>query len=261
MKPLCLLITCLSLLTTTAIAYSTPCGIKKLPSIQMEYCLYGSKKPTLVFIGPMGSDMSVWPRPFLKRLEAFSTVLIYNRVGYGKSQLLANNTNQTVTAQSVAEQLHALVVALNIHQPIVLVAHSIGGVYGLYYAKHYPVSGLVMIDADGSHEPKINSPFQSKIPPTPGSMDAKETAGFNTSMDQVNEAPSFPAIPLLVITATNHGSNATVEQQWLALQKGIVALSPKAKQVIANGSGHFVYVDQPNLVVSEIHAFVSDMAK
>lgn len=253
MKFLCLLLSCF---ITTALASPTPCAVKKLPSLQIQYCLYGDKKPTLVFIGPMGSDMSVWPPSFLAQLKTFSSVLIYNRAGYGKSK---SQTNTPVTAKSVANQLHALITALNIQQPIVLVAHSIGGVYALYYVKHYPVAGLVMIDADGAQEPKINNPFQSKIPPTPNSMDAKEMAGFNVSMDEANSTSTFPNIPLLVISATNHGSDPDIENKWQALQSDIVKLSPQGKQIIAKGSGHFVYVDQPGVVVEAMRAFTKNI--
>jgi pimeloyl-ACP methyl ester carboxylesterase len=90
-------------------------------------------------------------------------------------------------------------------------------------------------------------------------MDAKEMAGFNLSMNEVNNTPIFPNIPLLVISATNHGSDPNLENKWQTLQKEIVKLSPQGKQIIAIGSGHFVYVDQPGVVINAIKTFTKNI--
>src|SRR5688500_9313399 len=119
--------------SVTSFAAKPSCNTKVFPTYQLEYCLSKTHKPTLVFINPMGNDMSVWPVSFLKPIEQFSSVLIYNRVGYGNSKITSGTLNAKVTAKEVAEQLHGLLVALKIQQPIILVAHSIGGIYALYY--------------------------------------------------------------------------------------------------------------------------------
>lgn len=239
-------------------AKAPKCNVEKFKQYQMEYCLYEGNGPLLVLEGSLGNSMAVWPPSFLRDLNRFSEILIYNRIGYGQSRVDKAQQLQVVTAKSVSAHLHALLKRLNIHKKIIIVAHSIGGIYAQYYVRNYPenIVGLVMIDADSSFEPKINSPFQSKVPDRPGSTGYLESKGFNQSMDQVNSSPRFPNIPLLVITATNHGSNKKTEILWQELQKNLVKQSPHGHQIIANGSGHFVFEDSPALVVTAIDHFI-----
>lgn len=239
---------------------SPQCGIKKFNHYQMQYCLYEGSGPLLVLESSQGNDMTVWPKPFLHQLNQFASVLVYNRIGYGQSDYYQRQTTHSVTAKNVAEHLHYLLHRLNTNKPIVIIAHSIGGIYAQYFIRNYPmnVAALVMIDADSSFEPKVNSPFQSKTPDKKGSIGSLEAIGFNQSMDQVNHSPHFPNIPLLVITATEHGSGKKTEEEWQKLQKDIVKQSPQGKQIIAHGIGHFVFKDNPTLVIRAIHHFIHD---
>jgi pimeloyl-ACP methyl ester carboxylesterase len=58
-------------------------------------------------------------------------------------------------------------------------------------------------------------------------------------------------VPLVVITSERNleGDNGPM---WKELQAELVELSPSGKHVIAEGSGHFVHVDRPDLVVEAI---------
>lgn len=240
-------------------AYSTPkCSIEKFHQYQMEYCLYDGNSPLLVLEGSQGNNMSAWPKSFLHNLNQFSAVLVYNRIGYGKSYYYKIHKLDSVTAKNVSEHLHKLLSRLKIKKPMIIVAHSIGGIYAQYFVRNYPenISGLVIIDGDSSFEPKINSPFQSKTPEKKGSIAYLESTGFNQSMDQVNSSPVFQNIPLLIITATNHGSDKKIEELWQILQRNLAKQSSKGKQIIAYGSGHFIFLDNPGLVVKEIHKFI-----
>ena len=234
------------------------CGIKKFKKYQMQYCLYEGPGPLLVLEAPLGDGLTVWPDYFLNELNKFSTILVYSRIGIGKSYFYQKKVQDIITAKMVSEHLHNLLNRLHINKPMVFIAHSIGGIYVQYFIRNYPqgIAGLVLIDADSSFEPKVNSPFQSKTPGKKGSIEYLESMGFNQSMDEVNDSPHFPNIPLLIITATNHGSPVLIEEQWDKLQKGMLKQSNQGKQVIAYGSGHYVYIDKPDLVIREIHDFI-----
>lgn len=239
--------------------YSAPkCNIEKFNQYQIEYCLYEGRGPLLVLEGSQGNSMSVWPKSFLNQLNQFSTILTYNRIGYGQSYYYQHKKLNSVTARSVSVHLEALLNRLKINKPTIIIAHSIGGIYAQYFIRNYPrnVVGLVMIDADSSFEPKFNSPFNSKNPEKKGSIGYLEASGFNQSMDQVNSSPHFPSIPLLIITATNHGSDKNTEMLWQKLQKNLVNQSPQGVQIIAYNSGHFIFQDNPALVIDAIHRFI-----
>ncbi len=242
----------------TSVNAAPRCGIEKFNQYQIQYCLYEGNGPLLVLEGSQGNDMTVWPKPFLHKLNQFAKVLVYNRIGYGQSYYYQHRAMHSVTAKNVAEHLHDLLYRLKINKPVVIIAHSIGGIYAQYFIRNYPVSvaALVMIDADSSFEPKVDSPFQSKTPEKIGSIGHLEATGFNQSMDQVNHSSSFPNIPLLVITATNHGSDKKTEELWQKLQQEIVKQSPQGRQIIAYGSGHFVFQESPDLVIKAIEQLV-----
>jgi pimeloyl-ACP methyl ester carboxylesterase len=248
---------CISLQT---IAATSNCGIKTFPDYQIEYCLFTGNGPLLVLEGSQGNDFSIWPNSFIQSLKQFSSVLIYNRVGYGQSRYYQTYT-QPITAKEVASRLHALLTSLHIKQPVVLVGHSIGSIYVQYFARRYPqkTAALILLDGDSADEPIVNSPFISKSPFKAGSMDDLESRGFNLSMNQVNALPPLsPNIPLLVISATNHQSDPTTEKQWMDLQKKIAAESTRSTHVIAKGSGHFVYIDMSDFVINNIKAFLKN---
>lgn len=236
---------------------ATRCGVEKFSQYQMQYCLYTGNGPLLILEGSQGNDMTIWPKSFLRKLNQFSSILIYNRIGYGQSYYYKDAT-YSVNATNVAKRLHELLCRLEMNKPIILVAHSIGGIYAQYFIRNYPanVAALVMIDADSSFEPQVDSPFQSKAPEKKGSIGYLEASAFNQSMNQVNHSPPFPNIPLLVITATDHGSDKKTEELWQKLQNKIVNQSPQGQQITAQGSGHFVFQDDPSLVVNAIHHFI-----
>ncbi len=93
-----------------------------------------------------------------------------------------------------------------------------------------------------------------------------EALGFDTfSATQVRRARrSFGAIPLRILTATHHFTDtpttpiaqrrreAQFERGWRALQRSWLSLSSNARQTLAAHSGHYVQLDQPDLVIGAI---------
>ena len=75
------------------------------------------------------------------------------------------------------------------------------------------------------------------------------------------EARSIPAIPLIVIAATDHGPYF---RQWeptlMRLQRQLARLSPRGALVIATGSGHNVATDRPALVVAAVRTMADGVS-
>jgi hypothetical protein len=114
----------------------------------------------------------------------------------------------------------------------------------------------VLIDAASPFEPVADPRFQTQAQLTPGSPDDWENRGGDTSILQTRQSPPFPLIPLVVLTATDHGSPQAFEQEWRHIQAHTAAQSPLGRQVIAQGSGHYIYNDQPDLVIDQIRQLV-----
>jgi imidazolonepropionase-like amidohydrolase/pimeloyl-ACP methyl ester carboxylesterase len=110
---------------------------------------YGSGKPTIILINGGGDTIDTEWRKIIPALSKTTSVIAYDRPGQLKSPGLKDITTPR-TAKDVISSLRALLMKLRIDPPYILVAHSIGGLYGLYYAKNFPdeITGLVMINGN-----------------------------------------------------------------------------------------------------------------
>jgi pimeloyl-ACP methyl ester carboxylesterase len=106
------------------------------------FCL-GEGKPTVVLESGGGSPITDW-RQVQAAIGQFTRVCAYERAGYGFSDASGRAADVT----NSVDDLHRLVGAAGIERPVVLVGHSIGGLYATSYAATYPdeVAGMVLLD-------------------------------------------------------------------------------------------------------------------
>ncbi|RJE18252.1 Alpha beta hydrolase [Aspergillus sclerotialis] len=107
--------------------------------------------PVVIIIPGAGDVASSYP--VLKRLlQPFTQILLYDRSGLGQSE---KGPHRPTAIQS-AKELHALLAAVKISPPLLLVAHSYGGIIAREYLHLFPqdVSGMVLCDAatERNHE-------------------------------------------------------------------------------------------------------------
>jgi pimeloyl-ACP methyl ester carboxylesterase len=107
------------------------------------YCT-GSGTPTVVLESGRGEDFTVWAK-VQPALSHSTRTCSYDRAGFGWSEPQPG----TRDANSIARQLHTLLLEADITTPVVLMGHSAGGVYIRAYASQFPaaVAGLVFVDA------------------------------------------------------------------------------------------------------------------
>jgi pimeloyl-ACP methyl ester carboxylesterase len=103
----------------------------------------GTGSPTVVFLQGLGSNMLVWRR-VKDPVAGFVRACFYDRANFGYSDPSA----ESPTADNIANDLHALLRAAKIKEPVVLVGHSLGGLLATYYADKFgsDVAGLVLVD-------------------------------------------------------------------------------------------------------------------
>lgn len=106
------------------------------------YCT-GSGSPVILLSSGLGDDFTEWAKvqPVLSR---DTKVCSYDRAGFGWSAPRPGAHD----ANAISSQLHELVEVAGIQRPLVLVGHSISGIYLRSYAAHYAgdLAGLVFID-------------------------------------------------------------------------------------------------------------------
>ncbi len=120
---------------------------------QMRIDCTGSGSPTIVLDAGLGNDGLIWGgvQPVLAKT---TRVCSYDRAGFGWSDALPPPRD----ADHIAAELHELLAAAKINGPIVLMGHSIAGIYIRDYATRYPadVSGLIFVDG--------STPLQNRNP-------------------------------------------------------------------------------------------------
>jgi pimeloyl-ACP methyl ester carboxylesterase len=104
----------------------------------------GFGEPTVILEPGLGGTSAAWG--WIEPTVATHTrVCVYDRAGRGRS-------DPSPTAQDgdqIATDLHMLLERADITGPLVMVGHSLGGLYVLDYAARYPqqVAGMVLLDA------------------------------------------------------------------------------------------------------------------
>ena len=215
--------------------------------------MLGESGPAVVFEAGLGNDTSTW-RLVAASVAKFARVVFYDRAGAGRSMPL--NKSSAITADQVATTLHSLLSAADIRPPYILVGHSLGGLYVQMFARKYPneVSGVVLLDSASTEAP---SELKTRARLEPGSAAYLEQEGIAESNEQVRSAGLFPNVPLTVIAATDHGPFfKDWEPTLMRLQRQLATLSPRAELIVAQGSGHDIQIDRPDMVIDAIRRMV-----
>ena len=81
-------------------------------------------------------------------------------------------------------------------------------------------------------------------------------------MRELRNAGSLGSMPVIVL---NHGRQAfstlAAERSWTKMQRQLAADSSNAIHVIADGSRHFIEVDQPRLVATAVEQLAAAIRK
>jgi len=228
----------------------------------------------------------------MRGVAAFTRVCAYDRPGTIldlDQRSRSDPVPMPRTTADVVADLNALLDAAGVPGPYVLVGHSLGGIIVRQYAAAYPeeVAGLVLVDA--SHEQQ-NARFEAALSPEdwaayqryleqamPNRADDPELEqiDFAASFTQLREAAAahpLPPLPLVVLTRGRPwGAEGPPEAEavlpqdfpwdafdtvWQELQDELAALTPEARHVVAAKSGHYIQLEQPELVIEAIRQVV-----
>jgi pimeloyl-ACP methyl ester carboxylesterase len=209
----------------------------------------GCAGPVIVFESGLGNDMRGW-EAVARPLAAFAQIVLRDRPGIGRSG--PRRGTEVLMANTVAGELLACLQVLDLPPPYVLVGHSLGGFYMQAFARTYPreTAAVVLIDSASPLEPP--GVFGSTVAPEPGSIVAREEAGFAPSALAMLAGPPFPPVPLIVLVATEHAVPPEREALWQEVQAQTAALSPKGQLKVVQGADHFIQKDRPQVVIEAV---------
>jgi pimeloyl-ACP methyl ester carboxylesterase len=248
----------------------------------------GTGRPTVVLEAGTGDLATLWSDPpsgpgpaILPAVARFTRVCAYDRPGtYLLPHTLSRSDPVAMprSAWDVVRDLRALLPAARVPGRYVLVGHSFGGMIARLYATTHParIAGLVSIDAQNEDfvaaYKALLTPAQYAAAvldpaPPPGLEDypAVERLDLEVSAAQMRQAQAdrpMRRMPLVVLSHSRDLPNpfgfppdwpiAALEQAFQASQDRLAELVPGARHVVATASGHYIQLDQPQLVVDAI---------
>lgn len=226
----------------------------------------GSAQPTIVLQAGHGDGARSWD-PIFERLATRHAVLAFDRPGYGGRSATAAPRDPC----TIADEQNAMLRQLGIHEPVVLVGHSLGGRYQWVHAALYPgdVAALVLIEPT---HPDHWRRLQAEAPAMAGVVKVARV-GFTPTMaaefdaqdaclrerlgpDARAAARRLPARVLVRrdYTGLERGSFETLHRQLMQAWLGQV--NAPVLDAVA-GAGHYIHRDRPDAVITAIDEAVA----
>ncbi len=239
----------------------------------------GTGEPTIVFLTGKGRDCGDFKKVYDK-LKKTNQIFAYDRAGLGKSESFRGDR----TVDTMAFELHELLVKEKIKPPYVLVGHALGTYIMRCYVNMYPkdVSGMVFIDPSHEYEFKngleirndsdkvvFRDEFKSYLR-LEGKYKAHkaeskqcfdfDTLGFSTNQRIVKDVKLPSNIPMTImiarkIDADNDYVNKEMEFR-LNFFENWKTINPQTKVVSSYKIGHFIHKEAPDMVIDEINEVI-----
>ena len=244
---------------------------------RIEATVFGSGTPAVVIEPGFGGTAASW-RAVAEAVAGDTTVVTYDRAPYGAS----SRARDARTPRDIARDLKGVLDALGIDGPVILAAHSAGGLYARMFAGLYDdqVAGLVLVDS--SHEageqvliPElpwwiravrwllgnpviIMSTRKARSGADRRSMIRENRAFYRvTARDKPLAAGGLGDRPVIVITAgPGKIINGRAWQIWHDLHAELAGLSSNRRHIVASHPGHHVHKKDPDLVIAAIRDVV-----
>ena len=237
----------------------------------MTYTVSKKSKYLVVFESGLGNDHSSWfstgkSSEILSISNSLdSDVLLYDRAGYGKSE----SDTEPRNISKLSSELGKVIDKFANDREVVLVGHSLGGLIIRDFAIKNPekVAGLVFVDT--SHE-KYNHFSQSQIDSFYNTFKADygENSGIALETLQLIEdfkymegLPNLPDIPVIAITSMKIDAehDSADRQLWYDSNESLKTGVKDFTHIKTIKSGHFIQIDEPQLVLSNIRLLLSKL--
>lgn len=228
----------------------------------------GTGSPTVVFEAGGGEDSSVWDElePEVRARSRVPT-MVYDRAGLGRSRPSPPPYRIDDEAEALRRELDRHCVSA----PVVLVAHSYGGfVATLVAAKDPRIAGVVLVDANLAaffDDPQLERLLAAYRPQFPAlEQAAPELArvmiplieAYPDTVARLRQVDIPASIPTVDIVAERTWVETPEEIEAIRrAHRDFVAASPHRRAVFAEGSGHHVMRDRPDVVLDAVAQLVA----
>jgi pimeloyl-ACP methyl ester carboxylesterase len=232
------------------------------------YSEIDSTKYLVVFESGGGDGHSSWCNGnFLLEVSKLSDVFLYDRAGYENSEVGPTPRN----IQQLESELDRVIDHFLGNRKVILVGHSLGGFIIRDYAIKNQDKTAALLFIDPSHElyNKLTQEQEDNLYELMkneygeyfgGTMETRE---LKDDIDYASTLPNLPDVPVTVLTSMKLESNITAsdKQLWYEahedLRKGVTDFT----HISTTNSGHYVMVDEPDLVIDQIELLISKLPK
>lgn len=253
----------------------------------------GSGSPTVVIIAGQRAAAGDWMTvadgvsspPVFSLIAEQTRVCAYDRPGTVAGDMLSRSDaiTQPANSQGMVDDLQALLAAADVSGPIVLAAHSAGGLAARLFASEYPddVAGMVLVDtlSEAIQDAMTAEQWEIQKPLLRGNIDesikeypALEWLDAEKSFDQLRASAELRQMPLIVVSSdqligpTIPGLKAAgvIEPEIpddfgyvtdIAHEKSQAdqaAMLPGSIHITNTDSGHNVHIEQPVIVADAV---------
>jgi pimeloyl-ACP methyl ester carboxylesterase len=228
---------------------------------RLGFIVSGEGAPTMLLFNGAGVPLDGW-RAMYPDIEALGTVFAWNRFGLQGSDAPAPLQSGALVIAS----LRQLLKYAGLKPPFVVVAHSLGGLYANLYARLHPrdVAGVLFLEAAHPADQPLLEKHRKHVvrglekvtglpqPMFEPNLQAELDAAEET-VREIEAAGAFPAVPLRVVSGGITPTGALLLPGVVATrranQQALASMSPLGEQVIAQKSGHFPQLAEPELVL------------
>lgn len=288
LRPIAVFLCVLLLVSCAGSEAGTADRVVSVGSHTLHAVVAGEGAPAVVFDGGIATPSGEYGE-LQKRIASITTVVTYDRAGYGPSE--AGPLPRE--SRTEAGELRSLLSRLGIPAPYVLVGHSLGCLNVEVYADLHPgeVAGMVLLDPpplsfilrqeyaqleslaarmtdewQGIADRGLHSESeQERTRAAFFQMLASEHREmFGASARQAASIGSFGDTPLVVIASgvpnPMFGDGAEAYQQyWAAQSKALATKSSRGQFVLAQASTHRLHADAADLVADSILSMVESV--
>lgn len=214
---------------------------------KLHFTIIKGKGDPILFESGAGNDGNVW-KDITPKIAAVTgaTIITYDRLGFGE--------NSMRSPIGFGNEIKALELGLwklgFSNTNIMLVSHSMGGMYQAYYASRHPqkVKAAVLIDVATACAWSVAFKQPAFI------AEAGDALGdLNSILDSVIKHPMPLHIPVIdIVAGLKTDQDGNMDTVWINCHKTFVAQSPSRKFLMADGAGHYVFEENPSLVINAI---------
>ncbi len=239
--------------------------------------VFGAGTPAVVIEPSFRGAAEDWEK-IARTLSEETTVVTYDRAPYGASSA----ARDARTPRDIAADLDGLLHELGVTGQVVLVGHSAGGIYiRAYAAEHLDrVAGMVLVESSHEGQRPVLDPLRSRksrldaalvIPSIIRESRQARRGGdrrsiireWRTFRRATAAPPPLPPgglgdRPLVVLTCAPGDTTAPdpVYLAWRDLHRDLAGLSANSRHVLSDSAGHYLNLEDPDLVASAIRDVV-----